>query len=956
MLDGKQVPAIEVAKSPETQEAPIDKGVPEDGADAISSTYNQVGTGVDVKIPDVNQTRVDMDAAAISEGLENQEEVELPEERYAGTISAFGARGLLKFLRKSDVPKKSFKVGDQAPLDPKKEFETIELGEADKLVNQSTANYSTDDLWQTNFSQLENEDDVNGLIAAVSENMQEQIMEARGGIRKDDEIIKLAEELGTDAAFVSEFVNSKESDFLTPEKILAARTVLNKSAGYLHDLAVLVSSGKANPEQELAFKKQFAFHQQFMGQFMAKRANVGRALRAYGLPAGVGDAQADHVEEMLHKVHGGLDIHHAAEQIATAPNAQAVHGMVDAQDSLMRKMGNVFIENFVNSILSGVKTHVINTTGSALMIGMKTADTYLAARLGKNMDSLAMKVDKDEWKAGIFGMMNGTSDAFGTMWQVMKTAEAYGGVSKIENNGRAYISAEYLGVKGAAGTIVDGIGQVIRSPTERLMGGVDGFMKVIAERQQLAATAYRIANAEAEANKWTQEQTLKRLDELVQNPTAEMIQEANENALHVTFQTPLGDWGKNIQKAAGSNPFTQFFMPFVKTPANLMKQGFLERTPLAMVTQKYKDDIKAGGARAQMAKARMYIGTSFTMMAGALAYNGVITGAGSNNYKVKQAQMDSGWRPYSFVTTDENGKKTYISYQRTEPLSYIFATIADFSDTMKLEQGVGISDEKQNEMLMGALVTAISHATLDRSFMTGLESAMDVMSNPNATKVNSWIKRTINAQVPFAGTRRDMTRLFDDTKKITDSVFTEIQANIPYYSQSLPDRLDSLGLPIKYDNVLNPLPVVGERNNAILDEASRLGLIVNKNPLALPQGLINGVRLTARQYHNYVKYSRDTAHKGKTFKEEMGKLINSKEYSYATDDKKYELVKFISSKFDSFGKIMLFAEDKELFMKTKERELYQASDALKAKTGEDANSSFLRLKEKISGSYDRAFN
>jgi len=949
---GDTTPTIEVAKSP-AGIAPADVSEVQDTAGAQLSTFSQEGQGVQV---DIDETQQLQDVAALQTGLETAQVPALPEDMLAGKIPAGMARGLLKFLRDDAKPKKTFSVGEEAPIDSNKEYEQVSLVEATSLVGQTTANYKTDDLWQTNFNQLENDEDVNGLIAAVSENMKDEIMEKRGGIRKDEEIIKLAEDLGTDPEFVHEFVYSKESDFVSPEKILAARKVLNKSAGYLHDLAVLVTSGKANNEQKLAFKKQFAFHQQFMGQFMAKRANIGRALRAYGLPAGIGDAQADHIQEMLHRVHGGLDIDKAAEQIATAPNAKAIHGVVDAQDSLMRKFGNVFIENFVNSILSGVKTHIINTTGSALMIGMRTLDTALAARLGTPVDDLAMKADKDEWKAGVFGMMNGAQDAFATMWQVMKSAEAYGGVSKIENTGRAYISAEYLGVKGAAGTIVDGIGHVIRAPTERLMGGVDGFMKVIAERQSLAATAYRIVNAEAEANNWTQEQTLKRLGELVQNPTPEMIQEANENALHVTFQTPLGDWGKTVQKAAGANPFTQFFMPFVKTPANLMKQGFLERTPLAMITDKYQKDVAAGGARAQMAKARMYIGTSFVMAAGAMAATGQITGAGSNNFKVKKAQMDSGWRPYSFVVTDKDGKKTYVSYQRTEPLSYIFSTIADFHDTMKLQQGIGVSDEKQAEVFVGALITAMSHATLDRSFMTGLESVMDLMSNPNATKVNSWVKRTVNAQIPFSGLRRDVTRVFDDSKKMTDSIFTEMQANIPYYSQSLPNRLDSLGLPVKYDNVLNPLPVVGERNNMILDEAVRLGMIVNKNPISLPQGLINGVRLSAQQYHDYVKFSRDTKHRGKSWKDIMTRTLNSSEYKFATDDQKYEWLRSITTDFNNMGQTMLFAQDKELFMKTKQRELEQASDALKAKTGEDAKTTLERLKLKIGNAYDRAFN
>jgi hypothetical protein len=222
--------------------------------------------------------------------------------------------------------------------------------------------------------------------------------------------------------------------------------------------------------------------------------------------------------------------------------------------------------------------------------------------------------------------------------------------------------------------------------------------------------------------------------------------------------------------------------------------------------------------------------------------------------------------------------------------------------------------------------------------------------------VNSWIKRTVNAQIPFSGLRRDVTRVFDDSKKMTDSIFTEMQANIPYYSQSLPNRLDSLGLPVKYDNVLNPLPVVGERNNMILDEAARLGMIVNKNPIALPQGLINGVRLSAQQYHDYVKFARDTKHRGTSWKDIMSRTLNSNEYKFATDDQKYELLRSITTDFNNMGQTMLFAQDKELFMKTKQRELEQASDALKAKTGEDAKTTLDRLKIKIGNAYDRAFN
>jgi len=958
VIDGVNTPVIEVAKSPQ-QTAPKDAGVPEDPANAMMSTYSQNGTGAQIEIMDdydENATRQQMDMAALEEGMDNATEniPPLPDEQFAGKISAWASRSLLKVLKHEAKPKKVFHTGDTASkkIDATKGFEEIKLEDAAGLTGQKLENFKTDDIWQTNFSQLENEDDVNGLIAKVSEDMSDQIMEARGGIRRDEEIIKLAEDLGTDPDFVMEFLGAPDSQFVSPENILAARQVLNNSASYLHDLSVLVTSGKATPDQQLAFKKQYAFHQQFMGQFMAKRANVGRALRAYGLPTGSGDAQADHVQEMLQKVHGGLDIKQAAEQIAAAPNNKAVHGLVDAQDSLMRKMGNVFIENFVNSILSGVKTHIINTTGSAMMIGMKSIDTALAARLGTHIDDVAMRVDKDEWKAGLFGLVNGAQDGFATMWQVMKTAEAYGGVSKLENNGRAYISAEYLGIKGATGTFVDGIGHVIRAPTERLMGGVDGFMKVIAERQSLAAVAYRQANAEGQANKWSQEETLSRLSELMQNPTEEMIQEANDSALHVTFQTPLGDWGQNIQKAAGSNPFTQYFMPFVKTPANLLKQGFLERTPLGMLTDKYRNDIAAGGARAQMAKARMITGSSAVLIAATAAYNGVITGGGSNNPKVRQAQEQSGWRPYSIRAIDENGKATYYSIKRLEPLAYIFGTVADFADTTRLQYGAGVSEEKQGEMLSAALITAVSNATLDRSFMTGLQDAMDLLSDPTPARVQSYIKRAANANVPYSGLRRDVTRMFDDSKKLTDSILTEMQANMPYYSQSLPNRLDSLGLPVKYDNVLNPLPVVGERNNLILDEGARLGLAINKNPIALPQNVIESVRLSAQEYHDLIKYSRNTRHGDTTFAEQMSKLIKAEEYQMATDDQKYDLMRSLTSTFDKLGKLKLYGENKDLFLRVQERKNRQYADSLAKKTGEDMESLYKGLKLRTSQAYD----
>jgi len=948
-----------------------DEAAPVEGAQVVSdqskegmtvadTTSNNPTDAIELRgEADFNATRADMDAQALQTGLEQPVTTEMPEEEYAGKIGAWMAKGFLRHVKTDGTPKKEFKIGDQAEIKSDEEFEVPEPDmDASDLVNRTAADFNTDDLWQTNFGQLENEDDVNGLIAAVSENMSDQIMEARGGIRKDAEIQGLADDIGADPKFLREFMGAKDSEFVEPEKILAARQILNQSATYLHDLAKLVANGDANPKQQLAFKKQYAFHQQFMGQFMAKRANVGRALRAYGIPTGSGDAQFDHVQEMLQSVHGGLDLEAAAKQISQAPTAKGVHDMVNAQEDLMRMGGNMFMELFVNSVLSGIKTHIINTTGSAMMLGMRTLDTAVAARLGVKSGDVAMKVDADEWKAGVFGLMNGTFDAWRVAREVLNTGEAYGGVSKVENTGRQFISSEYMGMSAdnPLAMWVDLAGGIIRAPTERLMGSVDGFMKVLTERQTLAQVGFRIANAESIANKWDEETTLMRLKALMANPTDDMINEAQEAALHVTFQSPLGAQGKDLQAFVGGSPMTQFVAPFVKTPINLMKQGFLERTPIGYLATAQRAELNAEGARGQMARARMYVGTSFALAGSAFVLGGYITGAGSTNYKVRKAQEATGWQPYSFVIADDNGTKTYYSFKRTEPISYVLATMADLHDAIKMQPVTGEDDSRWAERVTGAFITAISHATLDRSFLTSLKGIMDLMSNPTGTRVQSWIKRQVNATVPYAGLRRDYTRAFDDSKKATDGILDEIRANIPYYNADLPNQLDVFGDPMEWDAVLNPLPSKTEKKNKILDEAARIALSTNKSPLALPSKMINGVRLSSQQYHDLIHISRNMDHSGVKYKDAILSAINSREYDLASDENKYVLLRKITGIYDNIGRKLLFENDKDLFMKVEEKNMKQNAESLRKKSGTDAGNEFLKLKQKTSDAYDSAYN
>ena len=100
-----------------------------------------------------------------------------------------------------------------------------------------------------------------------------------------------------------------------------------------------------------------------------------------------------------------------------------------------------------------------------------------------------------------------------------------------------------------------------------------------------------------------------------------MQKTAFEAAQYITFQTPIGKRGDFLDaakaaqyvknKAGPMSWFTNYYFPFVQTPTNIL--GFtLERTPiLQFALKRFRDDLKAGGARAEIAKARMALGAAF---------------------------------------------------------------------------------------------------------------------------------------------------------------------------------------------------------------------------------------------------------------------------------------------------------------------------------------------------------
>jgi hypothetical protein len=876
--------------------------------------------------PQLEEQQLQEDTQIVQNQMETQEIQDLPEEKLVG-ISAWAARTLLKTAKPvaKEVREKirltpKIKVEDTLP--PKtKELEQIKKDDiiqdettldisqaATDISNADLKQFKTTDSHQVNFDTIEGGDDVAATIAQMADLNKLEIDEARRGVITDELLTGLANDLGQDPTFIKKIMEREQGELFNAEHILASRQMIEQSAMNLKGLADKINASQATEQERMTFAKQWQFHKEFTSQFMGMRAEFGRGLRSFGVDMGGMDKAK--INEVMSMVSNDMSIDKVATQIATMDSTKGINQVIQAQDSIWKKGTKVFVENFISSILSGAKTQIVNTSGSALRLGMDIPDTITASVMGAFRGNNKDKVMADEALAKIFGMQNGFLDALKTGWQVAKTTEPYGGIDKLDMLHEKAITSKYLNLdkESVAGKMVDTYGSIVRAPLERVMGGTDAFWKVISERSSLASIAYReVASSGLEGA-----EAMARLQKLMENPNSQMIEEMEGHALDVTFQKPLGETGQAFQKVVNSNPALKVFVPFIKTPTNLMKQAFFERTPLAMLTDKYKQDVAAGGARADMARAKMVNGSMMGVTATSLAMSGKITGSNPKDNKARQARHDSGWRPRSIVLDNEDGTKEYISYDRMEPFSYIFGFVADLTEWQS-QAAYDMPDEetdKHIEDLVTGLTVAFAENTVDKTFMTGVKSIMETLSDPKRYG-KQYIANMANAQIPFAGLRRDLAKLNDDVKKETSTILEKIQAASPYYNKDLPPKLNAYGEIVKYDAVLNPWTNVSQTKDKVKLEVQRLAESTRAVAVTLPSNRIEGVKLSSQQYHDLKEYARkDLVINGMNFHETLSDVMKSEMYlDSPSDDMKVEIINSITKSFDMAAKEWLKSED-----------------------------------------------
>lgn len=725
-----------------------------------------------------------------------------------------------------------------------------------------------------NLARLDTGEDIKEAIEKTAKVFTREIDEARRGVQTNEATAQLADAMGMT---VSDLLKRQRGQAFNAEQALAARRILVSSADNLKALAAKVSSGSATEVEQVAFRKALSVHQAIQQQVSGLTAEAGRALQQFKMMASGPEGQVRAIREMLDRSGGTEGTQELAKMITLLETPEQIGAFVRQAEKATSK--DMLFEAWINGLLSGPQTHAVNVTSNTLYSLWQVPERLLAGKIRELTGGEG--VVSDEWLAQTYGLVKGMRDGLELAWNAIKSGEPADPIAKIEVAKHRALTGANLELSGTAGRAVDVLGEAIRLPG-RFLTAEDEWFKAVGYRMELNAQAWRQAVQEGLEGR----ALASRVREIINNPPEHIQLAAVDASRYQTFTKPLGEAGQAFTKFANKIPAGRLVFPFIRTPANIIK-GVGERTPFAFLSKSIRADIMAGGARRDLALAKISLGSMVMAVSADLAMSGQVTGGGPTDPGLRAALRRTGWQPYSVKIGD-----TYYAYSRIDPVGSLLGVAADMSEIMGQLEG-GDADE-----IAAASVMAISNNVVNKTFLEGLSQTIALFSQASpelgAAKGSAYLKNLAGTVVPtfLATVERTQDPTLRDTRAdpedgmpLLRQMLNQIKSRVPGYSEDLPPVRNLWGDPVLLGgglgpDLISPIYTSTEVSSPVDEE-----ILANRVSIRMPYRQIDGVELSPKEYSRYVELAGNAAKDdtGRGLKETLEDVIQSPEYRDATD-------------------------------------------------------------------------
>jgi hypothetical protein len=562
-----------------------------------------------------------------------------------------------------------------------------------------------------NLANLNTTEDVSTLIDEVAKADAPNINEARRQKITNDELPKLADDLGMT---VDDLLARRQGEAFNAEQILAARKILVASG---ENLVKLANAAKNGSEMDLAlFRRAMSQHRAIQSQVSGMTAEAGRALQSFRVVAASSREQERLIKEALETTGGEAVSRDMAAMLSELDSPEKIGRFVKDANKATTK--DQLYEVWINGLLSSPTTHMVNILSNTMVAALTVGERKIASAIGPN-------IPPGETSAQLKGLVDGARDGFRLAWNALKTGEPTDPMQKVEAEKFRAVTSENLNIAGPAGRFADFMGEAIRVPGRLLTAG-DEYFKSVGYRMELYAQAYRQAFNEGLRD----EAAAKRVVEIIENPPENIKQSAIDASRYQTFTNQLGKTGKAVEQVRNNIPYARVVMPFVRTPVNVMSYAF-ERTPLAPLSSSFREEIAAGGARRDLAMGKLIAGSMAMAVSADLMMSGSITGAGPTNPKMRNIMRATGWQPYSIKVGDK-----YYAYNRLDPVGALLGLSADVTEI------IGQTTEAEAAQIATAAALSVAQNMASKTYMSGVTDFFDAFFSASLDPESSNYKLT----------------------------------------------------------------------------------------------------------------------------------------------------------------------------------------------------------------------
>lgn len=657
--------------------------------------------------------------------------------------------------------------------------------------------------------------------------------------------------------------------------------------------------------------------------------------RVKGRGRKIGLNEADMTSEGIRKnfinENGGMDPKKIMKIIDETVDPNDLQGSLNGIMGLARKtQGSRLLdmprEYWINSILSGPRTQVVNVMGNALAGVWSTLETAVGGVMSGNLEvtkqAFASWADMTMYKEAFKFARNtlktaeNTLDpdarAFGEGPQNAITAEAFGVKEGQRGHGALNWAGEFIRIpsrllmttdeffkqlhyrrSARLKLAMDGLGQGIQDPyklAEHIEKGLESIVtdsgRYMSE-ESLIREGTEIADGKGLKGQEKADFIINYKNEKFNEDASGLANYAVDEARYMTFTKELeeGTLARGIQNLSQKHNLVGFILPFVRTPTNLLKFAF-ERTPgvLMLPTEvkklwkdhKGSDPILKAQARGKMATAAIAGGVMLDL---ALNNREFLTGGGPKDHKQKKALQATGWQPYSFKI---DGK--YYSYQRLDPFGTLLGVMADLVET-GVNSPKGFNDSAIDRVFSAVAVTFTRNVT-NKSYLAGLQMFTEAASNPERYG-DRLLRNFGSSMLPYSGFLNQIQYGTGDQESREVRTLADALLNkLPSGRDNLDPKRNLLGEEIMVENLpligaINPIATSTEKNDVILNEMASLNHAFREPPST---------------YHNLIDLlafendSGQTAHDrrleklktqrigGRTLRQSLERLIRSRAY------------------------------------------------------------------------------